>query len=303
MGTIIRYLDATKTLSQLRQVYTAKKKWIKVLSHGGPESAEDMQRRVQNVGAETLRLGRVRLDAVAMLLFRLFFATLTLVNIYLYADASPQWRGVELMATSFDMTCSTSDHISHRLLPLVCVGRSMLTAMGKCITILWQIFLMVGPRFQAMRDFLFAIRSITTDLGTERLLANQPDILIPFFKWIGGFIPKGSRPQEFLFPRAIVAVGWNHVVDGLLKRGLSSLRWFPKFLDQVKSINRFLRDNREEIVAECKAMGLEDEAKLFDKVRTPTFAAWRWGTLYNVCKELDKVLPVLIEVYPRWTFT
>jgi hypothetical protein len=236
---MIRWIDSTRTLAKLKNAHKAKTSWIALFSIGAPETKEEMEARIRTVNAETLRLARVRIDLVAMLVFRLFFATLTFVNVYLYADTSPQWRGTELMAASFDMTANEITGIQHRLFPLVIIGRSMLSAVGKCITLLWQIFLMVGPNFYRMRAFLLAVRSITTDLGTERLLAKQPDILIPFFKWIKGYVPKGSKPGLFLFPRALVAVGWNHLVDGLVNRGLCSLPWFPCVLDSIKAINRF----------------------------------------------------------------
>jgi len=79
-----------------------------------------------------------------------------------------------------------------------------------------------------------------TVLGTERLLAKQPDILIPFFKCITAYVPKDSKPEKFLFPRSLVAAGWNHLVDGLVRRGLCSLPWFPSVLDSIKAINRSL---------------------------------------------------------------
>ena len=99
---------------------------------------------------------------------------------------------------------------------------------------------MVGPNFYQMRAFLKAARAITMDLGTERLLAKQPDILIPFFKWINAYVPKDSKPEKLLFPRVLEAAGWNHLVDGLVRRGLCSLPWFPSVLDSIKAINRFL---------------------------------------------------------------
>ena len=58
---------------------------------------------VRNVGYDVLRLARVRLHAVECLLWRLFFHSQNVesVDLILFSDGSPQWRGVEMLASSF----------------------------------------------------------------------------------------------------------------------------------------------------------------------------------------------------------
>lgn len=61
-------------------------------------------------------MARVRLDIVAMLLHRKWFAAATggdryaQVSSYVFADASPQWRGSELFAASLE----TVDFVGRR---------------------------------------------------------------------------------------------------------------------------------------------------------------------------------------------
>ena len=62
------------------------------------------------VSGELLRLARVRLHVVAMLLHRDHVATMFRIGVgcetcvTLYTDASPQWKGLELQASSYDLT-------------------------------------------------------------------------------------------------------------------------------------------------------------------------------------------------------
>ena len=50
-----------------------------------------------------------------------------------------------------------------------------------------------------------------------------------------------DRGRKFLFPRAIEVGGWKHLFDNLIVRGLSSLAWFPGWLDKCKALVSFLR--------------------------------------------------------------
>lgn len=129
--------------------------------------------------------------------------------------------GWGFMASSFDIRCPSGDSLlwERRLFPLVNVGAGMCTALGKAMTLLWQVFLVAGPQPSRMRTFLNRIRSITTDLGTERLLANFPDVLPDFFYWIGARLPAAVARRTFLFPRALPTPGWCHINDGLVRRG------------------------------------------------------------------------------------
>ena len=79
---------------------------------------------------------------------------------------------------------------------------------GKAFALLWALFLLVGPTFQAMRDALRRVGVITTDCGTERLLIGVRDILPMLYRAIGGVVPRGMRrPQERLFPFAVRGIG------------------------------------------------------------------------------------------------
>ena len=106
---------------------------------------------------------------------------------------------------------------------------------SKTIALLWQIFLMVGPCFYAVRAFCYRVRSIITDMGAERQMVHMPDFLADFF-WFIGRPNAGPDPEidRGLFPRAMQVHGWRHLWDTLLKRALSSLSFFPRWLESLK---------------------------------------------------------------------
>jgi hypothetical protein len=173
-----------------------------------------------------IRKARVKFDAYSMLLFRAFFRTLLLSNVAfnLYIDASPQWRGTELFAASFDLLVQgVHDYFRHRLFPQVCIGPLVHTALGKACALLWMVWLMTGPDYYYVQAFLASVYAIITDLGTERIVVNLSDVLPEFFVHIGCKVPADFVRGVYLFPFAIAISGWHHTFDGLVRYGLCSL--------------------------------------------------------------------------------
>ena len=107
---------------------------------------------------------------------------------------------------------------------------------GKLFGLLWQIFLLVGPCFDRLRLFCDRVRGICTDMGTERLIANSRDVLPKFCRLIGIVVPIHAQLREKLFPRSLAIGGWRHIWDTVLKRGCTSLDWFPEWLENFKAL-------------------------------------------------------------------
>ena len=75
--------------------------------------------------------------------------------IFLFVDASPQFRGRELFAASMDlMVGSMSEHFERKLLPQVRIWTGLFTALGKVVALLWQIWLTAGPDYAQVRLFV-----------------------------------------------------------------------------------------------------------------------------------------------------
>ena len=233
---MIKLVRATSNLRDMKKITITASHFASLFSDGGPETEEQMVERFGENNRETIRQGRVRLDYLAMLLFRRFLRMVMgpSVDFQIFADSSPQRRGLELFSASFDMFYDGS--FQRRYFPFVNASLGF-SANAKLCTLLWQIFLLVGPSFLALRAFCNQVRSIVTDMGAERLFTQASDILPQFCSMIGVAIT-GSFTQSRLFPRALQIGGWRHLWDVVLRRALCSLAFFPEWLLDFKAISR-----------------------------------------------------------------
>ena len=216
--------------------------------------------------------------------------------IFVFMDASPQWRGRELYAASIDLIRYSGDvrEVHHMLLPLLNLGSHHRTVAGKTWALLWMLILIVGPEYWSLRGILRRIRSFTTDLGGEFLVRDVKDSLIGFMRAVGARVPRKAVVEDWLFPMCLAAVGWHHCMDGLLRFGLLQLRWFGKFMDRTKGITRWLRNARDDIADALCANGRRGAGALVRKTHVPRFAEWRWKTLALVLEALSNCLPALL---------
>lgn len=193
--------------------------------------------------------------------------------------------------------------LERRMLPFLHVGVCMLSAFGKCMALLWQLFLVVGPDYMLMRSFLSRVRSITTDFGTERLLSNLGDVFHSFCRSVGISIPLGALVGTRIFPRALHAPGWRHSCDGIIKRSLScGCKWFPWFLDRLKNVISFLRESMSDISEELCLNGKSQLADVLGSVSLENFAKWRWCTCYAVVSSLSDIWDTFCLVFPTLQF-
>merc|ERR1712012_1038342 len=67
-------------------------------------SVTDITKDLPNISYETLRHARIGIDSVAPMLTRSLFASFGInIDIYIWHDASPQWRGIELLAPTVEV--------------------------------------------------------------------------------------------------------------------------------------------------------------------------------------------------------
>ena len=205
---ILDWLEATSHLKDLKKKDEATSSWARLFSRASDQNRYSLEADVEHVDSTVLRRARVRLDISAMIAFRLLFNCMFKqdaenVQLYLYCDASPQWRGLELFSSSVDMYDGTA--FTRRLMPCVALGKSMLNARGKALALCWQCFLLAGLTVELVRFFLGRVRGVLTDMGTERLIVNLPDALgslCGMLKSGHGFADVGD-----LFPRAVAIPG------------------------------------------------------------------------------------------------
>ncbi len=143
---IIDWLDATRFLQNIRDVPSARGSWDRLLSrlHGVPT---DLPNAGTDLQYSTLRKSRVRFDCICMAMFAVWFAASFPVGagIHIWTDGSPQWRGVELFASTFDIVSRhPAFSVTRYLFPVVRIGHSFLSLVGKSFALLWQIMLCWG---------------------------------------------------------------------------------------------------------------------------------------------------------------
>eukprot|EP00959_Pyramimonas_sp_CCMP1952_P119855 2506015-Pyramimonas_sp.AAC.1 len=66
------------------------------------------------------------------------------------------------------------------------------------------------------------------------------EVLPDFFAQLGCTQQVAREP--LLFPRSLIIPGWRHKIDVLIRTGVHSLRWFPRFLTRVKALISMFRD-------------------------------------------------------------
>lgn len=295
---VLDWLRASAFVKDVRKMGPAAAAFSTIFANGLGVDARDLLDLAPKCCPELIRLARVRLDLVAMLLSRkmlqTMFDTCPNMNIYLFADASPQWRGLEMFAASMDI--QDGQAILRRLLPVLSLDRVQLDALGKVMALLWQVFLVCGPSYKVLKTFLRRVRAVVTDMGTERKMANFADCLPRFYSALDmGFSPPPSDGD--LLPRALQIPGWKHLWDVVIRRALSSLSYFPSWIDKLKALISFLRQTTilDEIVRDLRRRGLEALASVLASGKYTTFANWRWGTLHRCCSVVGGFLDSLRE--------
>ena len=287
---VVEWLHAARTLSSLRAKSISMTAWGAIFDRAHKVPRGTTVAPVVEMGYNVLRRARVRLDIACMLLHRIWWESLSKLDpgpcVYIYTDTSPQWRRRELHASSFEYWLG-NNMLCRRLFPLISLGKTMLKTIGKTFSLLWQVFLHVGPSYEKLELFTRSVVSMTVDFGVESLIPGMPDMLGAFCVYCKIPVPKvGVHRRASTFPRCVVSPGWHHIWDGLTKRGLESTYWFPLFLKQTKLVQSFLRNNMTEMVDELERHGKTSVSALLQSVRLENFAKWRWNTLRRVVSEL-----------------
>ena len=87
--------------------------FARLFSRGLAATREETMTNLQRIGKEVLRKAQVRLDMVAMLITRRWLEACIVdfedMNLFLFADGSPQRRGLELYAST-TVSCDQGEY-------------------------------------------------------------------------------------------------------------------------------------------------------------------------------------------------
>lgn len=296
---ILDWLSATTVVREVRKVHSAATIFGKIFARRCNISLHDLVGDRPRVGYETLRQARVRGDVVSMLFHRRFWRHISsTAQVFLYADASPQWRGLELFAATMEIW-DQGGRVGKWLMPVISLERTHLDAQGKMLSLLWMVWLLTGPRWDDVLRFTEQVRGVITDQGTERLLTHLPDALPAFWRRLNPRTGQVFGDRTHTFPRALEVPGWCHLWDTVLRRGLRSLDWFPRWFEQMRALISFLR-GATVIAQMCKtleAAGCGAVASMMQSLKLPSIAVWRWRTLGEACASLSPALDSLIQTF------
>jgi len=190
--------------------------------------------------------GRQRCDLVGMLLerreFKVWMKDDAIRSIHLYSDASPV-VGVELQGMLIDVVLKNGE-IVRRTLPGSQLSYGACGVASKGIAFLWAVFLTCGPERESLEYCMSKLVSATTDNGTEVNLVIIPDIMQQFYAWMRGTPIEEIKAPEVegtrLMKETLRIIGFGHTTGGIMKEIAEADPDYPKYLEQMRTLCRFL---------------------------------------------------------------
>jgi hypothetical protein len=273
-----------------------------------PEQSQQMLDELMLTGfsfpskAALLR-ARPRLDVATMLLERYEWALGmfaksrgNLASVHMTADGSPN-SGRDLFGILMDVFVS-SGALHHRVLPGTSLGHGFMSVIDKCMSLLWSMWLIVGPLMSTLEDVLLSVRSFTADFGIESKLGDVANILEHFAKSVGQHASPNFSKHRFLLPNCVYIPDWNHLIMNLLKRVRNSPLTWPARLSKLRELCAFFRNFeyrscfKQSMIEACLFQYANDLEHF-----TATFASWRYETVCNVFVALLRLRPFCEEQF------
>ena len=250
----------------------------------------------------TLARSRVRLDITCALVQRYVNHLPRPRFRQLNFDASPQ-GGLEVLGCkeiSIDQRDVTK--VCVRYLPLQSLGHGHAGLLDRAACVLNAIFLEAGPDKESIDKYLQSVSVCLTDRGPESDVVDLPNLTGAMLA--DKTLDIQTADAGHLFPNAIKVLDVNHLTDWILRDSVSTLPWFKDTEKQTKALTAFL--NKQVYVDKLRARMRSANATSSEHQRlkgfSATFAKWRFGTLYNVCKNLLDVEFVLKTYYHSQDF-
>ena len=163
-----------------------------------------------------------------------------------------------------------------------------------------QTWLDYGGTVEKVREANTRVRQVLTDMGTEAAIADAHDV-------VAECLDQGheARALSWLYPLALHIGGPQHILDGVLKDGVSGISWWKSWEASAKSMCQWLnlrghREALQNLLRRRRNLPPEDVIAWIKALAhgVERFADWRWSTLGSVLRDLERLRPALRAVAP-----
>ena len=294
---LLRCVDFQHELRSEKKFTPALRKARKIDEN--PSDEEVVDRDPKDDPARTTRQrARHKGDVLIMLLerrqFDCWYHDGLIESIHVYSDGSPV-VGVELQGQVVDFIL-TNGEVHKRTLPGAELAYGLFSATQKCVSLLWVVFLTLGPEKAKLKVAMNHVRSLTTDNGTEINLNRCPDIIDAFYMWMQGeelaalkpYVDQNSR----LMPNSLRVIGIGHTAGGIVKEVVNSYPAWPVIDVQIRSLVRFFRNVSYRQHLKVVLRG-RCNTKCLDTFEA-SFIKWRYETLATAVDDLLRMKAVCL---------
>ena len=240
-------------------------------------------------GPTTLRRARVRFDLACMLAARRYTTHLPFLSRYICFDKSPQKEEIIVLVEDV-VEKRKGEEAVRRLTPLSAMGYRHCGILHVGFCLVHKVFLEAGPSREGLESWFSSVRSVLTDHSSVEANVAELRNIIPAY--LRGETPSSVRfaCEGLLFPNAMRVIGVNHTMDTVLVSVLSQIPFFPAFQTAAKTLCGFLSNRGYRTSLVLRAGGKMSGPRSHSLSSfSAKFAHWRWGTLRQVCKELERV--------------
>lgn len=296
---LIDYLDLDRDCKSQKHTAHAMKKAAKCRG----EEADAIENMELPLGKSALgALGRIRLDAVAALLWRRFHGGSGPKFRYIAFDKSPLADGseclniVESIIARADVGTANLDmsrYVRRKMIPQFMDPGSCSASDIQC-KLIRSFYLEYGPKTSDIKTAFDEVLQVLTDFGTEYDVASLD---CDIDQWLSG---NSAMPyRKPMCPFALRTPGPLHINDSIMTRSTQNLYWFSEWEGVAKKILQFLHSRRRRRALQRHFKNYAFNADLHDELskslaKTPEkFAKWRWRTLKRVLKSLETLRPAL----------
>ena len=192
-------------------------------------------------------------------------------------------------------------------MPISVLGHGRTALADKIQANVHQTFLDYGPSIAQVRLANLDVRQVISDMGTEIAICDHPDVVENFLPVVRrrkhrreghptpgqpGQHSRGVTRSPFLYPLALVVPGTQHLLDNAMKEVVQALPFWATWQTQSKVVCQWLgSQGHREFLQTRFPRGHPDVAKWRKSLQMAPdrFAKWRWQTLGNVTRDLDRM--------------